>query len=520
MKKLLTIGLSFASVCLQAQYRSIVFFADKPVQEHFALSPESSERRARAGVFYNETDWPVNPLYIKQLAEPGVKVVGVSRWLNAAMVQHNHALPLSKWKGVKQVVMLKKRQQARSTMGSSLVPAPAGLASDKNQVLHHAELLDSLQLKGEGIYIAIFDAGFQGVDTTAAFRHLFSEQRLRFTRDVVNGANVFQYDEHGTQVYSIIGAQLPGRYEGLAPMAQVALFVTENVFSETQTEEFNWVVAAETADSLGVQLINSSLGYTEFDDPSTDYTTDKMDGKTAISTQGARMAAQKGILVVNSAGNYRQQSWGKMGAPSDADSILSVGALLLDSAVASFSSPGPTADGRIKPDVSSLGVRTAAVNRRGELVESNGTSFAAPLVAGLCTALWSQNPLLSAQEVRRRLMTSSHLSQNPNNDMGYGIPDMRKALNLFSEPIPFQTARLYPNPGSQMLFLQVGEFSGSVSVELLSSNGGLIDKQELTVASQQEIDLSVFCQRIPQSGTYFIRITEGDKQRTFSWVAK
>ncbi len=487
---------------LQAQYRAIVYFKDKAPCLSFSLSKAAAERRAKMGLTFDSSDLPVKQEYLDQLQGSGLRVLRVSRWLNAALVEGDKVFEVNH-EFVAAVEQVKKRKSLLSNVNAL---SQDSLFSDKNFVPHRAEQLYKAGYTGKNIHIAVFDGGFKGVDSVAGFQKLRDEGRIFFTKDVVGNTSVFQYSNHGTQVLSVMAGYVPDNFLGTAVDAKYSLFVTEDVATETQVEEFNWAVAAEMADSLGVDVINSSLGYTEFDNGISNYTQASLDGRTAISTQAAVLAARKGILVVNSAGNSRNNAWKKLGAPADADSILAVAAITADSSIAFFSSEGPSADGRIKPDISALGHRTALINDKGQLVSGNGTSFSSPLIAGLCASVWQAMPCLNAQDIRRLMLKVSDRYAAPDTNFGYGIPDMGKMLELISGYTQLEHFTLYPNPAKGELYLSSDVMMSSVSFELLNAIGQV--KGSLTAEGEKlnRFDLSPLLTDLPAVGTYFLRI--------------
>ena len=256
------------------------------------------------------------------------------------------------------------------------------------------DILHNRDLKGKGKLIAILDAGFSRVDEMIAFEELFAENRILGTKDFVQrNNNVFDEHTHGMMVLSTMGAENKGQIIGTSPEASFWLLRTEDVDSENLIEEYNWLCAAEFADSVGADIINSSLGYTTFDDAGQNHTYTDMDGRTAPVSIAATIAAQKGMIVVNSAGNSGSGSWHFIGAPADADSILSVGAVDENADFAWFSSYGPSFDGRVKPTVVAQGRNTIVATSNNGTLTGNGTSFSSPIVAGLSACLWEAHPL-------------------------------------------------------------------------------------------------------------------------------
>ncbi len=504
MRFLITV-LSFLSLPVFAQNKAIVYLKDKPDQAQFSLSKAAADRRARLGVTFDKSDLPINSEYSKVIVESGGTIIHTSKWLNAVLVESKHPTNWANLPFVSHMQVVENKKSARSTMSESLSIRTLA-TSDKNFNMHHGQVLGNMGYKGRGMHIAVFDAGFLGVDSVNGFKKLQGEKRVFYTRDLVNGSSVYQYDEHGTQTLSVMAGYIENVFTGTAVDATFSLFVTEASSSETLVEEFNWVVAAEIADSLGVDVISSSLGYTQFDGANGDHTFSDLDGRTAVATKGAVMAARKGILVVNSAGNYRAQGWQKIGVPADADSIITVGAVSVDSLVANFSSPGPTADGRLKPEVTSLGVRTAVINRNGQYGESNGTSFSTPLIAGLCASLWQSSPDLSNQDIRKIVIGVSHKFANPDTNFGYGIPDFAKALEITKGYKVENGLLVFPNPAPGKLFLGTGNISGSVNFIMMNSLGQVVSSTQLVVEKNTKVDLSILLSAQPATGTYFLNI--------------
>jgi subtilisin family serine protease len=303
------------------------------------------------------------------------------------------------------------------------------LATDEQNSMLDLRQMHQQGFTGDGVLIGVFDSGFATVDTSPYFTHLFTGEQVVATRDFIrNSNNIFQYDTHGTKVLSCIAAYDQTQYIGAAYGADFVLCVTEDIMGEYRVEEYNWLFAAEYADSLGVDVINSSVGYSYFDDPAMDYDYEDMDGETAIITQAALLAARKGMLVVSSNGNEGNSAWTYLNAPADADSILSVGAVNLDGMRANFSSFGPASDGRLKPDVSALGIWTKVV-QNDAVVVSNGTSFSSPLIAGLAAGFWQAFPDLSSQEVIQYLKMSASQSTSPDTLTGFGVPSFVRAYS-------------------------------------------------------------------------------------------
>ncbi|MFK7971288.1 MAG: S8 family serine peptidase [Bacteroidia bacterium] len=373
---------------------------------------------------------------------------------------------------------------------------------------------------GKGVRIAVFDNGFLNVDQLPGFEHL----DVLFTRDLVEqDDDVYGPCEgtctHGQRVLSVMASRGPDDLTGAAPDAQYLLFRTEDDRNEAKFEEGYWKEAARLADSLGADIIISSLVYLTFDDGS-GYDKDQLNGRVAITSQAAIAAARKGILVVNSAGNAGR---GGLLAPADADSILSVGAVYQDERLAPFSSRGPTADGRIKPEVVAQGVGVFLVNPQGELSKSNGTSYSAPLVAGLAACLWQameEHGLQpDAQAIRSAIMASADRASNPDNNFGYGIPKGAKAYkSLIREELNVKalcpknfaqtTSFIYPNPSQNQAFyaFRMRGDAQVASIQIMDKTGRLITSEQIHIAPDQ-----LYSYPLPSSikpGHYAVRLVD------------
>ncbi len=300
---------------------------------------------------------------------------------------------------------------------------------------------------GNGVQVAFFDAGYRGAQNQAWFQKLVAEGRLKGTFDLVGDSGVYHYSDHGTRVMSIVLGD--SSFLGAAPDVDVYLFVTEDVSQEALQEEYNWGRAMHIADSLGVQIINSSLSYTEFDDPRENHSHQDLDGKTAPISQFALEAARRGMLVVSSAGNYGGRSWGKIGCPADADSILSVGAVDITGTITGFSSYGYSADDRVKPEAVALGDSVYHYKASGERVSGNGTSFSAPVITGVAACLWQAFPEANAQQLRQAVIASANQVSTPDSLYGYGIPDAMQAATELQQLLAIEISaswKIYPNP--------------------------------------------------------------------------
>lgn len=344
---------------------------------------------------------------------------------------------------------------------------------------------------GKGITVAVFDAGFPGMKTASPFSHLFTKNQIIGQIDLVRPWNkdVFLDNQHGTNVASLIASNDPAKLVSGAYNSDFIFAITEEVATEYRVEEFNWVRAAEFADSLGVDIINSSVGYYDFDDLSMNYTKQQLDGKTTYITRGANIAAKKGILLVNSVGNYGAAGATSLLAPADAFGILSVGSVTNTSAVSSFSSRGPSADGRIKPELSALGQSPILVRSNGTVGAGQGTSFSAPQVAALAAGLWESRPEWTKDQLILNLLRSATQYDKPDNNLGYGIPDFRKAYLgeiLGIEMDESSIAKIYPNPlHTDELSILFGSES-TIKVQVVDVAGRSVFEVNLYRSSKKE----------------------------------
>jgi serine protease AprX len=381
------------------------------------------------------------------------------------------------------------------------------------------DALHNLGFSGQGMMIAVLDAGFYHVDQISAFDSLWLNNRILGTRDFnLPGNNVFgdNMHTHGTSVLSIMGGNLPGQMVGTAPNASFWLIRTEAGDYEALIEEYNWVGGAEFADSLGVDVINSSLGYTTFDNPVYNHSYADMDGNTTPVTRAADLATSRGIMVVNSAGNEGNKSWHYIGAPADGDSVLSIGAVDPSGTYASFSSTGPTYDRRIKPDVTAQGQGTTVVDGGGWVVQGSGTSFSSPVVAGAMACLWQSVPTFSAQVLRDAVRSTASRASSPDSLYGYGIPNMMNAMLLLSNAPtlqePQQGYSLFPVPFSDSPWIKNNRKNPEqVKIEILSVTGQLIGVRNIYMNSSSTIALNDF-DGMP-SGLYFVRIISNSGQQ-------
>ena len=506
-----------------------VYFTDKAASAHLMESPEAFlsakaiERRRRQGIPINGSDLPVPPSYIASLKALGIPVIRTSKWLNAASVSISDPVQLDhiqQLPHVKQVKGVRKyKRTVEETMQESFdIPAktsfktaalPYGLSQHQVNMVGGIGLHDDGYL-GEGMTIGVLDGGFGNINILPAFDSLWAYNRVKGTYDFVdNDTVVLNGGFHGTSVLSVMGAYLANQMVGTAPRADYWLFRTENEFSERITEEDNWVAAAEFADSVGVDVINSSLGYNTFDNSSDDHVYADMDGNTTIITRGADMAAQKGILVVVSAGNEGQSFWQYITAPADGDSVMAVGGVNAMGQHAALSSQGPSADGRVKPNVAAQAEGTMIISSGGGVIASTGTSFASPIIAGLATCLWQSKPGTGNMDVLLAIEQSAHQYNNPDHLLGYGIPNFQTArslLNVSDRALPDEAVTVYPNPFQDRIRISFKDsHSKEAGVQIFNHLGHLVFEKDY-VLKGNSFSIAPGDEALPR-GIYFLELT-------------
>jgi len=429
-----------------------VYLADKGIcqdtlkikENH--LSSKAMERRNRHGIPITIADQPIAISYLDSLVSQGGEIVTYSKWLSTVVIASADSLISEKicnlsmvdsvkwvWKGERdkqeEVTDPFQKDTTKLYPDKEKLKSVYGYAEPQINMLN-GKKLHTKGFTGEGISIAVIDAGFTNVDRISAFESLNLAGTYNF---ISPGETVFQGDDHGTKVLSCLAANIPGIIKGTAPDATYWLLKSEDNRSEYPVEEDYWVAAIEFADSAGVDIISSSLGYFSFDEEGMSYSTDLLDGNTAFISRAASIAAEKGILVVCSAGNEGNNYWEKITFPSDAEYVLTIGSITEEKEKSSFSSTGFTADFRIKPDLVALGSSCSVIDWSGELRYASGTSFATPIVTGLVACLWEALPTLSNKELIQLLQQTASQAKRPDAEMGYGIPDIYKAYKKGKE---------------------------------------------------------------------------------------
>ena len=417
-----------------------VQFIDKAGSDRIALSQTALDKRTERGIAIDSMDYAVSPAYMDSLAALGVHIYHTSRWMNGASIEtdSNTIQRIAQWTFVDTIYLTRQRgESAPQNAGVFGDPAEAKgkeakdeettWLSDPQTEQLQLHLLHEAGFHGQGITMAIVDGGFQNVDTLSAFDAV-REQILGIydttdDSDPVTGTT----GNHGAKCFSTIAA-ITADYQGAATAANYYLIRSEEHQTESPKEMDNWMAAIELADSLGVDILSSSLGYAMFDDDRHTLTYADMNGRTTRCSRAANIAAEKGMLVIVAAGNEGNKAWHYISAPADADNILTVGAVNIHDSIAAFSSWGPTADGRVKPEVCATGSQTALINPlNNSVIYGNGTSFACPIIAGMAACLWSAMPHATNMEIRERIIQSADRYTMPHAQYGYGIPNAWQA---------------------------------------------------------------------------------------------
>jgi subtilisin family serine protease len=540
MKTLLIWCLFLGCFSLSAQQKDyFILFKDKPTTDFTMnnpsafLSERAINRRTVQKISVISQDLPVSKIYVEEVNKI-TRVRYSSKWLNGVLVRATNAqLNLIKskpffagllWSGDLKNAALANEALAKKSKFEETAIADFGLSDIQNKMLGINKMHEAGFL-GEGVLVGIFDSGFQNAQNLDIFKSLYSDNRLLTTWDFVSDElSVVNDHNHGTSVLSVLAANQSGTFVGAVPKATFALFRTEDVFSETRIEELYWLLAAERADSLGVDVINSSLGYYSFDNPAQNYEISDLDGNTTLITKAADWAASKGIIVVTSAGNEGRNSWRKITAPADADSVIAVGAVSSNEEYVAFSSIGPSADGRVKPEVVAMGLSTTVGRTNNSVGSSSGTSFSSPLIAGLATGIKQAYPTLSAMKIRELIIKSGSQYENPDEFLGHGIPNFARVKELaeFEQVVQNsgETLFIYPNPVSGEKSLKAiitdPEFTPPLKIKIFDSLGRKIqevESQNLTFALLTEID------NLP-NGSYFLSVEDANKSISKRFIKK
>ena len=523
----------FNTFAQNSTYRYLVLFKDKNNSPFSINKPEaflsskSIERRKKMNIAIQAQDLPVNPSYLDQLKSSGATLIFPLKWINGALIQlkPSELAKMLKMNNVKGLYWnfpadssANNQIKSNGNSGTKLSNADPDYGSSLTQLSQLGiDVMHSKGFRGENTLITLLDNGFLNADQVPYLQAIFTEKRVLGTLTTSPSLkSVYEGGSHGTNVLSTIAGQSPGKLFGTAYLANFAMVQTEEDNSELIVEEANWLRGAEWADSLGTDVLSSSLGYSEFDNLKQNHTYADMNGRTTLVSKAAVWASQKGIICTISAGNEGTNAWKYISAPADADSILSVGAVDRSGLKASFSSLGPSFDKRIKPDVSSMGLGTVVGSTTGTIATSNGTSFSAPLMAGFAAGMVQANPRNSSWQIMDAIRKSGNQASKPDNLLGYGIPNFLKATTLLNpilgvEPIRELSIRVYPNP------VKIGE---KINIDLpeemdlkleIFNVQGIILKTLFLKQTHEEIFLPPL-----SSGKYYFRFTGAQSSQTIS----
>lgn len=544
MNKTLLFTLCFFTHITIAQEHAWVYLDSKENVATYMANPltmltqKALDRRANQGINLEFSDVPVTPSYISDVSTAtGITYVGASKWLNAIHVIGSQsdieALTglfsyISSIEFADDSLNTGRRVSSRSNTINMIDKFPEEnmlrTVYDYGQAQNQMEMFNAHKLHeqnytGLGMTIAVIDAGFPNVNTNPGFDRIRTNGQILGGYDFVNdSSNFYTGHSHGSNVLSFIAGYYEGatNYVGSAPDADFYLYISEDASPETPAEETYWVMAAEQADYVGVDLINTSLGYSEFDDPryNYDYTTD-LDGATAFITRGAEIAFSKGMILVNSAGNSgNDTSWDRrILVPSDGPNVLTVGAVNASGNYASFSSRGPTSDNRIKPDVSVQGQGAYYITTGGSVSSGNGTSYSSPLLAGGIACLWQALPNATNAEITQYVKESASIYATPNYTLGYGIPNLELAQILSISDVELQNSILiYPNPTSNYIYVTFPKDVSKVQVVILDVLGKKIFQKQVT-NNHNRIDMEHL-----SNGVYFAKVIHNSESKTFKII--
>jgi len=506
MKKAVIIIFLFSYFVGYSQEDAWVYFNVKNnTQSYFdsplsMLSQRALDRRLTQNIALDSKDIPIDKSFISQIkAVSGITVMAKSKWLNALHIRGS-VTDINSLKAFAFVDKIDFADKALNTTGKKNISSKI---KSINKVLHtnvdflygnslnqiqmlNGHLLHQQNYTGAGKIIAIMDAGFPGVDTALPFKRIRDNNQLLGGYDFVNrSATIYNGNSHGTLVLSSIAGYKENELVGTAPDAKFYLFTTEDSASENPVEESYWVEAAERADSLGVDVINTSLGYFSYDNTAYSHTYSEMDGKTAFISRGAEVAFSRGMIVVASAGNEGATSNPHIAAPADGISVLTVGAVNASEVVTSFSSIGPSFDNRVKPDVMAKGQAAVLANPSGAIVTANGTSFSSPIMAGMVACLWQAFPNKTNKEIQELIVKNSDRYLLPTPQYGYGIPDFNLALTngLGLEETQEGGLFLFPNPSKANIEVSFTDSNDSASIRIYDILGRVHLSQNITKAS-------------------------------------
>lgn len=525
MNKLFLIAFLLTGFLGFSQEDAWVYFADKPNAQFYfdnpleMLSQRALDRRTNQNIALDIKDVPIHQPYVDGIiAANGITVKAKSKWFNALHIRGsiadiqsltdlafvNHVQFADKsLNGNNRMAIAKKK--VLSKVNKTLdVNTTFAYGNSGNQIqMLNAHLLHQQNFTGAGKIIAVLDAGFPNADTATPFQRLHDNNLILGGYNFVDGdTNFYSRGAHGTMVLSTMGGYVPNQLVGTAPDAQYYLFITEDVGAENPVEESYWVEAAELADSLGVDIITTSLGYFEYDDPGYSYTYEEMNGNTSFISKGADVAFSRGMVCVVSAGNSGATTTPNIAVPADAFNVLTVGAVKSDRTYAAFSSIGPSFDGRVKPDVMAQGESAVLSNSLGTIVTGSGTSFSCPILAGAIASFWQAIPWASNSQITDFVKQSADSFSSPTYQYGFGIPDFQLALaTALSVNTTSKTQFLvYPNPVHDKLIVSFPANLEQATVSFYNALGQMVFESKA-----QNTNPSISLETL-SSGIYFYKI--------------
>jgi len=528
------------NILAQDVYKYAVHFTDKDQTPYSINKPEeflsqkAIDRRTRYGISIIKEDLPIDPVYIQDVLNTtsDAHLIIQVKWLNAIIISLSDTNHIDLINALPQVEMTKlvyrpdnksNNKKLDFNIETASVYAPLKNTSEYDSTFYgggwtqihqlHGEKLHQMGYTGEGMTIAVLDAGFINVDERIIFDRLWNNNQILGTKNfVAPGNSVFEDHSHGTSVLSTMGGYWEGNLVGTAPDADYWLIRTEDGASEYLVEEYNWVAGAAFADSVGADVLNTSLGYTEFDDPAMDHTWQELNGHSTVITRGSNMAFRKGMLVVNSAGNSGNSAWRYIGAPADGYQVLSVGAIDGDEEIASFSSHGFPWSEDVKPDVVARGSGTYVASAASDLVgPGNGTSFSGPVMTGMTACLWQADQTLSPFMIKQAIYYSADRFNNPDTLYGYGLPNFEQALSLLGVDENTSNAKkiwVFPNPIRDNFQVFINQQSDQLEWKIYNMQGqmiqsgkasGRINKMQLSLENQAP-------------GIYFLEVHQDGKK--------
>ncbi len=522
----------------------LIFFTDKDNTPYSIESPEgflsqkSISRREKQGISILERDLPVDPVYVDSLESLGAQIIYTSRWFNAAYIE----IDSSQVSNIYSLDFVDSGYEAAKKSGSSPQKSSSKLSSsfvsskltnslpDYGVTESGFELIGipdmhGLGYAGEGITIAVLDGGFAYADTVSYLSHLFVNGQVIATYDFVDRElDVYDDGNHGLQVLSLMASKEEGEIVGGAYEADYVLLRTENGSQETIAELVYWLMGAEFADSIGADIINSSLGYNTFDDSAYDFSYSDMDGNSTLVTQAADYAAETGMIVVCSAGNEGNVSWEKILAPADGNHVIAVGATNSSGGYANFSSQGPSFDGRVKPNVAARGLGMGVGVENGGVGVSSGTSLAAPQITSFAAGLWQALPEATSFEIKEFIERSGNQYSAPDDLLGFGIPNFLSAFNAGltyeSSNVLLTSQKVFPNPmtgGNLYLILGQEEIGFKVEINLYNLKGQELHSETMNspgttnrigVSSDELMEGMYFLKVKTATGTYVHRLIQ------------